>query len=195
MATGWCWRPRRTATWIACIAAGVAYAASGVAGQPVTAAAQARPATISSTKGSSCAHPYRVFWLVTLVKGKEGVEARGLPQELKGVSISNKTPGEMAGDTSVIKAGAKYFASGHETPTLAYFGASWKPVVSGLKVCTARITFDYRAPLVSHEWHRHPLLIPFNPTAEDLVTSVVITAARSPATASQASPRWDAVGG
>jgi hypothetical protein len=139
----------------------------------VPAGAQGGPASIATTKGSSCAHPYRVFWLVPGV-------------DIPPIDRGNKTPGEMAGDTRFIKASAAYLGPlpHNPTPTVGRFGASWKPEVHGLKVCTARLTFTWRKPLVSHQWHPHSVIVLFNPELEhnhealDRITSVVITAAR-----------------
>jgi hypothetical protein len=130
-------------------------------------------ASTATTKGSSCAHPYRVFWLVPGV-------------DIPPIDRGNKTPGEMAGDTRLIKASAAYLGPlpRNPTPTVGRFGASWKPEVRGLKVCTARLTFTWRKPLVSHQWHPHSVIVLFNPELEsnhkalDRITSVVVTAAR-----------------
>jgi hypothetical protein len=114
-----------------------------------------------------------VFWLVPGVS-------------IPNIDRGNKTPGEMAGDTRFIKASAAYLGPlpHNPTPTVGRFGASWKPEVHGLKVCTARLTFTWRKPLVSHQWHPHSVIVLFNPELEhnhealDRITSVVVTAAR-----------------
>ncbi len=114
-----------------------------------------------STKGSSCAHPYRVEWVV-YKNGKEFTHRWFGP--------------ETKGDTSFITVHGNYDAIGLET---GYFHASWKPRVGGLKLCLARLTFDYREPYVSHQWHPSSVAIFYDPHAEHkYIASFVVTAAR-----------------
>jgi hypothetical protein len=99
-----------------------------------------------------------------------------------GTPIPGKNPEEMIGDTKIIKVSAAFLGPqpNNPTPTVSRFAASWKPAVHGLKLklCSARLTFTWRKPLVSHQWHPHPLTILFNPEANDLIKSFVVTAAR-----------------
>ena len=110
----------------------------------------------SGAKGSSCAHPYRVHWDV--------------PQG----HLEGRYPEEMLGDTRYIKARAHGVTVSF---TDAYMEFSWAPRVPGLKLCQARITFDWRKPLVSHQWHRQFVKVPKNPD-RGYVLSFVVTAAR-----------------
>jgi hypothetical protein len=128
--------------------------------------ASALGGSATSAKGSSCAHPYRVFWLIP---GKV----------IPNIDRGHKVPGEMDGDTSVIKVTAAYLGPpGSNALAAGRFTASWKPEVRGLKVCEARITFSYRKPLISHQWHRHPVTILYNAEADDSITGLVVKAAR-----------------
>lgn len=126
----------------------------------------------ATARGSSCAHPYRVFWLIP---------GKSIPN----IDRGHKVPGEMDGDTNVIKVTAAYLGPPSSNALAAgRFKASWKPEVRGLKVCEARITFSYRKRLISHQWHPHPVTILYNTEAEynhvalDRITSLVVKAAR-----------------
>jgi hypothetical protein len=137
----------------------------------LSASAQGGPAS-TSAQGSSCAHPYRVFWLIP---------GKNIPN----IDSGHKLPGEMDGDTNVIKVTAAYLGPPPSNALAAgRFKASWKPLVGGLKICLARITFTYRKPLISHQWHPHPVTVLYNTEAEynhealDRITSLVVKAAR-----------------
>jgi hypothetical protein len=121
-------------------------------------------AQASSAKGSSCQHPYRAHWIV--------------PRSASGEYNSRMFGPAVGGDIHYIKIRGEYRTLGTE---VGYFNASWRPGVKHLhlKVCWARLTFDYRKSITLHYWQPTPLEIQYNPEHEKRhVTSFVVTAAR-----------------
>ena len=114
----------------------------------------------ATSRGSSCAHPYRVFMVTAQHRD------RGL-----------RNDGEFVGDTSLIK--AKWGPSVLNLHTnLYHVPFRWTPRAAGLKLCQARIEFKHRKRLVSHKWHKKPVVIILPSDGSDAVTAFVVTASR-----------------
>jgi hypothetical protein len=114
-------------------------------------------ARAAATKGSNCAHPYRVGW------------------EPNGGSKPNIGLEGIYGDRSAILLHAKAEVRGFEA---AFLITSWTPRIPGLKLCEVKIVFGTGKTYVSHHWQRAPLEMHLPGPSHVLLDSFTVTAAR-----------------